>query len=76
MTVAFCIMCFGPVTGAAINPARTLGPAVGIGRLTEALPDMAAQFAGAVVAAFVYRLVFAKALGDEAAEGGADQPAF
>lgn len=76
MTVAFCIMSFGPVTGAAINPARTLGPAVGMGRFTEALPYMAAQFAGAVAAALVYRFVFAKALGDEAVEGVADKPAF
>lgn len=76
MTVAFCIMSFGPVTGAAINPARTLGPAVGMGRFTEALPYIAAQFAGAVVAALVYRFVFAKALGDEAVEGGVDKPAF
>lgn len=76
MTVAFCIMSFGPVTGAAINPARTLGPAVGAGRLTEAVPYMVAQFIGAILAALLYRLVFKSAIGDEQREVDAEQPAF
>lgn len=76
MTVAVCIMSFGPVTGAAINPARTLGPALGMGRLTEALPYMIAQFAGAIAAAVLYRLVFKNAVGDERGDTAADTPAF
>ena len=76
MTVAFCIMSFGAVTGAAVNPARTLGPAIGLGRFREAVPYMLAQFAGAVVAAILYRFVFAKTIGDEKTGDGAAEPAF
>jgi glycerol uptake facilitator-like aquaporin len=75
-TVAFCIMSFGPVTGAAINPARTLGPAIGAGKLTEVIPYMIAQFAGAIVAALLYRLLFAKTMGDEKESGKSEKPAF
>lgn len=77
MTVAFCIMGFGAITGASINPARTLGPAVGAGRFTEAVPYMIAQVIGAVVAAILHRFVFARQIGDET-DGAADtsKPAF
>ena len=76
MTVAFCIMSFGIVTGAAINPARTLGPAIAAGRMTEAVPYMLAQFAGAIVAALLYRFVFARTLGNESDKQTKDAPAF
>jgi len=76
MTVAFCIMGFGAVTGASINPARTLGPAVGLGRFTEAVPYMLAQFAGSVIAALLYRFVFKDPIGDEKKAGTTDEPAF
>ena len=76
MTVAFCIMGFGAVTGASINPARTLGPAIGVGRFTEAIPYMLAQFAGAVIAALLYRFVFAHPIGDEKEMATKDEPAF
>jgi glycerol uptake facilitator-like aquaporin len=76
MTVAFCIISFGPVTGAAVNPARTLGPAIGAGKMTEVIPYMIVQFAGAIVAALLYRFLFAKALGDEKENGKSEIPAF
>lgn len=76
MTVAFCIMGFGAVTGASINPARTLGPAVGLSRFNEAVPYMLAQFVGAAVAALLYRFVFKNSIGDEAEAGATDEPAF
>ena len=77
MTVAFCIMSFGAVTGAAVNPARTLGPAIGTGRFTEAVPYMIAQLIGAVVAAILYRFVFATKIGDEKkADVDDENPAF
>ena len=76
MTVAFCIMSFGAVTGASINPARTLGPAVAVGRLTEAFPYMVAQFIGAGVAAALYRAIFARSLGNEKEQAASNEPAF
>jgi len=76
MTVAFCIMSFGVVTGASINPARTLGPAVALGKFTDAVPYMLAQFLGASIAALFYRFVFARSIGDERAIAGKGEPAF
>lgn len=76
MTVAFCIMSFGAVTGAALNPARTLGPAIGAGKMTEVIPYMIAQFGGAIVAALLYRLLFATKHGDEQQSDISEEPAF
>lgn len=76
MTVAFCIMSFGAVTGASINPARTLGPAIGVGRFTDAVPYMIAQFVGAAIAAIFYRFVFARSIGDEKDIPDEGAPAF
>ena len=71
MTVAFCIMAFGAVTGASVNPARTLGPAVGTGVYTQVVPYIIAQLIGAAVAALVYRFIFANRAKDES-----NEPAF
>ncbi|WP_240698927.1 MIP/aquaporin family protein [Sphingomonas sp. AAP5] len=76
MTVAFCIMSFGAVTGASINPARTLGPAIGVGRFTDAVPYMIAQFVGAAIAAIFYRFVFPRSIGDEEDIPDEGAPAF
>jgi glycerol uptake facilitator-like aquaporin len=76
MTVAFCIMSFGAVTGASINPARTLGPAIALNRFSEAIPYLLAQFAGAAVAALLYRFVFARSIGDENDAAVKGKPAF
>ena len=76
MTVAFCIMSFGAVTGASMNPARTLGPAIGSRNLNQVLPYMLAQFFGAAIAALLYRFVFARSLGDELREATSEKPAF
>ncbi len=43
MTVAMCIMAFGPITGASLNPARTLGPALASGDFSEAGIYLVAQ---------------------------------
>ena len=56
MTVALCIMAFGPVTGGSINPARTLGPAVASGTYSNIWVYFSAQITGSVVAGLLYRL--------------------
>lgn len=76
MTVAFCIMSFGAVTGASVNPARILGPAIGAERFTEAVPYMLVQFLGAATAALFYRFVFAAPIGNEQDTSGPPAPAF
>ncbi len=58
MSVAFAIMAFGPVTGASLNPARTLGPAVAMGNYTQVELYIGAQLTGAVLAALLYRFAF------------------
>jgi glycerol uptake facilitator-like aquaporin len=63
------------VTGASINPARTLGPAVRPGRFTEAGPYKLAQFADSMIAALLYRFVFKDPIGDEKRAGTTDEPA-
>jgi glycerol uptake facilitator-like aquaporin len=76
MTVAFCIMSFGSVTGAAVNPARTLRPAIDAGKMTDVIPYTIAQFAGAIVAALLYRFLFAMVMGDEKESDKSEIPAF
>ena len=56
-TVGWMAMAFGPLCGASMNPARSLGPAVA-GGVWDALGWYAlAQFAGAALAVPVYRAV-------------------
>lgn len=50
MTVAACILMFGPLTGASLNPARTLGPAIAAGEFSDLWLFMVATTAGAAVA--------------------------
>ena len=65
MTVVFSIIGFGAVNGASINPARTLGPAIGAGNFTEVLPYTLAQFIGAAFATLLDGFIFARSIGDE-----------
>lgn len=53
LTLAACILAGGPVTGASLNPARTLGPALASGDLSYVVPYLIGIFAGGVVAALV-----------------------
>ncbi|WP_428484464.1 MIP/aquaporin family protein [Rhodopila sp.] len=75
MTVSFCIMAFGSVTGGSLNPARTLGPAVASGDYSELSIYLAAQVLGAVMAGLLYRFVWKEAApqaSGAAAESAAD----
>jgi MIP family channel proteins len=60
LTIAFDILAFGPWTGAAMNPARWLGPAMAAGAWSDWYVWIVGPLAGAVVAAVVYWGVFLK----------------
>jgi len=53
-TVAADILCFGPLTGASMNPARSFGPALVVGDWTLQWCYWVGPIAGATIAAFVY----------------------
>ncbi len=56
-TVGLDAMFGGPITGASMNPARSLGPAIAAGDFTSIWVYLAAPIAGATAAAVVYRVV-------------------
>lgn len=56
-TVALDALFGGPVTGASMNPARSLGPAVAAGQWTDAWIYLAGPIAGAAVGVLAYELV-------------------
>jgi MIP family channel proteins len=63
----------GPVTGASMNPARSLGPAVAAGEFTDFWLYIAGPILGAALGAFAYQLVRGEPAGPQAAdaqEGG------
>jgi len=57
ITVATCIVAFGPLTGASLNPARTFGPAL-YGHWDMHWVYWAAPIVGAALASLVERTVF------------------
>jgi aquaporin TIP len=60
LTVTLDILAIGPLTGAAMNPARQIGPALVGGYLENFWLYWVAPIAGAVAAAFLYDGLFAK----------------
>jgi MIP family channel proteins len=56
-TVGLDAMFGGPVTGASMNPARWLGPAIASGELSSIWVYLAAPLLGAAAAAFVYQFL-------------------
>jgi aquaporin Z len=58
LTLTFCILMGGPLTGASLNPARTLGPAIATGRFDDIWVYFVGPIAGAVVAGLLYRGIF------------------
>lgn len=61
-TVALCALMGGPLTGASMNPARSLGPALVSGQLADLPLYVAAPCLGAVAGAWVYRVVSAEVI--------------
>jgi aquaporin Z len=58
LALAFAIMAFGPFTGAALNPARWLGPALASGTWRDWYVWIVGPVAGGVIAAVLYSTVF------------------
>jgi MIP family channel proteins len=57
LTIAFDILAFGPLTGAAMNPARWFGPALVGGIWENAVVWIVGPIAGAIIAGVLYTAV-------------------
>ena len=57
LTLVFCILMGGPLTGASLNPARTFGPALIVGDLSQFWVYLIGTLLGAPAAALLYRTV-------------------
>ncbi len=60
LVIAFDIMAFGPLTGAAMNPARWFGPALAAGDFTNWWVWIVGPVSGSIIAAVTYWAVFLK----------------
>lgn len=60
LTLTFSILMGGPLTGASLNPARTLGPAMASENFADLWVYLAGPLAGGAVAAVLYRRVLGR----------------
>lgn len=73
LVVAADILCFGPMTGASMNPARSFGPALIGGHWTMHYVYWLAPMTGALLAALSYHIVFSSR--DNQSRAGDDEGA-
>lgn len=60
LALAGCILAAGPLTGAALNPARYFGPSLLGGDLANIVPFMIGTFGGGLLAGLVQNMVFGR----------------
>jgi MIP family channel proteins len=58
LTLVFAILMGGPLTGASLNPARSIGPALMLGDFSNIWVYLAGPVAGGVIAGLLYRGLF------------------
>jgi len=63
LTLTGCILAGGAITGASVNPARTLGPAIVAGQLGQVWVYLVGTVLGGVLAALVSRFVLVEKAG-------------
>lgn len=68
-TVALCALFAGPLTGASMNPARSLGPALVGGSFADLWLYMVVPVVGAILGGLVYRALRCSETGEGTADG-------